>query len=228
MTTGQQIWDLALDYIDDATPAFADATQGLRMVNTALAEIHEMLANAKNSDYFRSETTFAIVSGTEAYSLPADFYKANALYYISSNRRYAIDRWNELEIDGYKDSPISGGSVEMWYTPTFTELSALGDTIDTLVYPGWEDYAALQVAARLAMKEDDAEKYALLSNERDRKRALIVNAMTPRDRFRAEAIADEYGRFESAGRKLIREEKYFKYRISGDNIYFIEVEYLGI
>ena len=55
MTTGQQIWDLALDYIDDATPAFADATQGLRMVNTALAEIHEMLANAKNSDYFRSD-----------------------------------------------------------------------------------------------------------------------------------------------------------------------------
>jgi len=228
MTTGQQIWDLALDYFDDATPSFADATQGLRMVNIALSELHEMLANAKNSDYFRSENTFTIVSGTEGYNLPSDFFKANALYYVSSNRRYAVNRWNELEIDGYKNSPISGGSVEMWYTPTFTELATLATTIDTIVFSGWEDYCALQVAQRLAMKEENMELFQMLGSERDRKRALIEKALEPRDRFRPESISDEYGRFESAGRKLIREEKYFQYRIQGDKIYFVEVEYLGI
>lgn len=233
MTTGQQIWDLALDYFDDAAEAFADTTFEVRYVNIALSEIHEMLANSKNSDYFRSEQSVTLVAGTESYALSSDFYKAMGVFYVtgsgSTERLFPIPKWHPQQIGGYRSSPISGGTIRIWYYPYYTELSALSETINALYIAGWEDYAALQVASRLAMKERDGEKYQILAKERDRKRALILDALSPRDDFQPDSIADVTGRFTHPLRGLVgQEERWLMYRIQGSSLYVRENEFRGV
>lgn len=233
MTTGQQIWDQALDYFDDAGEGFVDTDQQLRHINTALSEIHELLAKAKNSDYFNSSTDITLVAGTATYALPADFYKLQGAFYVtgsgSSERLWPLQRFQVQEIGGYRQSPLSGGTVRLWYVPTFTELTLIGGTIDTLVFPGWEDYASLQIACRLDIKEESMEQFQMVKAERDRKFALITSEVEPRDDFVVDSIADLSGRFESPARRLVgQEERWIKYRIMGDNIRFVENEFRGL
>ena len=45
--------DIALDYADQLGSKFPNEKTLLHKLNVGLAEIHEMMANAKNSDYFR-------------------------------------------------------------------------------------------------------------------------------------------------------------------------------
>ena len=233
MTTGTQIWSLALDYFDDGGAIFADATQGLRMVNTALAELHEMLANSKNSDYFRTEQSVTLVAGTESYSLNADFFKAIGIFFVTgsgaSERLFPIPRWQPQEVGGFRSSPISSGTVRIWYYPTFTELGSLATAIDTLIVPGWEDYCALQIATRLCIKERDIKKASALAQERDRKKALILEVLSPRDDFQADTIADLSNRFSNNMQHLIgNESRWLMYRIQAKKIYIRENEFAGV
>ncbi len=228
MATGQNIWDTALDYVDMTGSSFPDTTAGLRYLNAALAELHELLVSSPQSEYFHSETTISVVSGTEAYNLPSDFYRMKALYYVSSSRRFRVNRWNPAEIEGYRTSPLTSGSLEMWYVPYFTELTSLTQTISTQLQPQWQDYAALEVAVRLALREESFDLAKMLAGERARKRALIESAIGPRDEQEPDSIGDYYNRYESGRHLLNLSEKNFMYRIMGAQIFIIQTDYIGV
>ena len=231
MTTGQQIWDLALDYFDDAGEGLANTNFELRHVNIALSEIHQIITNAKHEDYFRSEDTITLVAGTEGYNLPSDFYAANSVYYLqgtgSNTVRWPIQKWHPIEVGGFRASPMSAGSVALFYTPKFTDLSLISDNIDTLYAPGWEDYAAIQIAIRLCIKEGNDKSYQMLDMERKKKYQQIVEAVSgPRDMGEPDSIGDYQAMYRH--RYYRGHASSLMYRVQGTKIYFIENDLRGV
>lgn len=193
-------------------------------INDGLAELHDILVEA-HEEYFRSKQTINLVSGTEEYSLPTDFYKSIALWYVTSDRRFRVDRYNLEQVDGYRSSPIHSGTVEHWYVPHVTLMTDDADVVDDRIVPGWEDYVALHAAIRLLIREESDP--SALMNERERLYQRIVNMAAPRDEGDPDSIADYYDRWSNA--RLYRlDERYFRYRILDDKISFIEVEHLGV
>lgn len=218
----------ALDYADMTGSDYPEQDRLTDYINSGLSELHDMLASDSIGDYFRSEQTITLVSGTEAYALPADFYKAIGVYYVSTGRRFNIERWNPMDIDGYRTSPISGGTVHLWYVPQLQKFhydSDEGAVIGIPIPVGWEDFVALHAASRLLLKADLDPTG--LQRERELQRRRITDAISPRDQFIPDAIGDWSDRWQDTRHLLRFDNRQFKYRIQGKNIYFIEVEWVG-
>ena len=51
-----------------------------RMLNRSYAELYDLIVTSANSeDYFLNSSTITLVSGTQSYSLPTDFYKSRGV-----------------------------------------------------------------------------------------------------------------------------------------------------
>lgn len=224
--TLKQLKERALDYADMTGTSFPDPDRLNDYANASLSELHDMLASSFGADYYWKSYTLDLSSGTESYALPDDFYKLTALYYTTSERRFKMERFNPIEIDGYRTSPISGGSAEIWYVPAFKRLRTDKSVIEGVLPPGWEDFVAWDIAVRLLVREEsDASAHMA---ERERQRARIIQMLTPRDEHIPDSIGDYYGRWMDTRHLLRFDERYFKYRILGTNIHFIEIEYIGV
>lgn len=223
LVTLAELRDRALDYADMAGTGFPDLDRVTDYINAGLSDLHDILVNSYE-DYFRSATNLALVSGTETYALPTDFYKVLEVFYLSQNRRYAIEKYERKEIDGFQTGPLRSATVELVYVPQLTKLAADTDQVSIAVPVGWEDYVALHAGARLLMREESDPAPLLL--ERDRLAAKFVDLADPRDVANQGATEDVYGRWNKAG-AYFREERYLRYRIMGNNIHFIEFEHLG-
>lgn len=147
-----------------------------RYINYSINQLRDLMIKHTGEEYFASSTTFALVDGTEEYSLPADFYKviscqmlgdnqlyfpmkrfeyseqnefARPLYYRNADVRYKI-RGSKLVVNPF--SQIGGRTVRMLYVPIPTELSADGDTLDGL--NGWDEYVVVRSAIKCLVKEE--------------------------------------------------------------------------
>ncbi len=223
--TLRSLKDRALDYADMTGSGFPDEQRLADYVNSGLSELHDILVNSYE-DYLRKKQTITIVAGTEEYGLPSDFLKAMKLYWLSNGRRFNIDQYHLREVSGYRASPIQAGTVEMWYIPQFTPLQDDSETISPVFPVGWEDFAALNAAIRLSIREESDP--SPLIQEREIQRQRILESAEPRDSGESGAVGDYYGRFSSAFQLFGNEERYFKYRILGQKISFVEFEYLGV
>lgn len=211
-----------LDYADMTGTEFPDENRLLDYANDGLAELHDLMANAGGSDYFRQDEDYSVTSGTESYSLPGNFMRALQVFYTSGGRRYRVERWNPAEIDGLRSSPLSSGSVTLWYVPQYTRRTLPAEQVPPVIPVGWEDYAALHIAIRLLMREQSDP--SLLMNERERLKQRIIAMLEPRDSGEPDSIGDVGGRWDHS---LTLEQRSFKYRIMGQNIYFVDADYLG-
>ena len=223
--TLRSLKDRALDYADMAGSAFPDENRLRDYVNSGLSELYDIVINAFE-DYVRSKTIITLAFGVEEYTLPDDFYKSKKLYWLSGGSRFNIDRYNLREISGYITSPIQSGTVEMWYTPHFVPLNSDDETVPIWIAPGWEDFVALNAAVRLAIREESDS--AMLLQEREIQRQRIIDSAEPRDEGESGSVEDYYGRFQNSYQIFGPEERFFKYRILGNKISFVEFEYLGI
>jgi len=226
-TTLLQLRTRALDYADMTGSGFPVTAHVTDYVNDALAELHDVLVNTYD-DYFLKTDSITIVAGTETYALPTDFYKARKLWFLSGNRRFPIPSFSLDEVSGCRTSPLSGGSAELWYVPQMTKLSADGDVVDSVLPYGWEDFAALHAAHRLLIREESVEHAQLIGAEKAKILQRIVALAEPRDTGDPEGIADYYGRWSDPRASLHADERHYRYRILGDNVHLIEVEYAGI
>lgn len=223
--TLRSLKDRALDYADMTGSGFPDESRLADYINSGLSELYDMLINAYE-DYARKKTTIALTAGTEDYDLPSDFLKSRKLYYLSNGRRFNLRQYHLGEVSGYRTSPIFGGSVELWYIPQYAPLLSDEETISNVFPVGWEDFAALNAAVRLSIREE-SDPSALIQ-EREIQRQRIIESAEPRDVGESGAVADYYGRYNSAYQYFGFEERYFKYHILGQKISFIEFEYLGV
>lgn len=225
MTTLKDIKDRALDYADlTGTTAYSDARLS-DYVNDGLAILHDLLIDS-HMNYKREESTITLVAGTEKYALPEDFYKCIKVWYENSDRRFRVGEFNLDEIDGYKTSPISSGTVKLWYAPRFKRLTSDNQKIDITIIDGWEDFAALHAAIRLLIREESDT--TALTRERETARQRIIQMCSPRDVGGHKVVGDYYDRYGTQRQILRFDDRYFKYMILGNYIHVIEVEYLGV
>ena len=215
----------ALDFADMTNSTVPVTDRVTDYVNDALAHLHDVLSNA-HQDYFCEKTQFTMTAGQAEYPLPSDYYRTLAMYYRTSDRLYKVAKWNKDERDGYRDGPISSGTVDHWYIPQFEPLVNDGDVVDSVLPIGWERYVALKAAADLRMRQRTGSQEILTMA--DRELARIINMAEPRDEAQEDTIGEYYNRWHHKRHLFQAEERYFRYRILGDIIYIIEVEYLGI
>ena len=224
-TTLADLKTRTLDFADMTNSTFPDVDRVEDYINDALAALHDLLINA-NQDYFKEVQNLNLVGGTSKYALPDDYYRTLGVFYKTGQRLYKVAKWNMDERDGYRDSPISSGLVEHWYIPQFTRLTDDADVVDSVLPIGWERYVALRAAADLRLRQRTGA--AEMMQMADRELQRLVNIAEPRDVAQEDVIGEYYNRWHHKRHLFQSEERYFRYRVLGDNMEIIEVEYLGI
>lgn len=165
-----------------------------RLINLRLAELHEILLGDSGSEYANAvaDSTIALVAGTSAYDLPADFFRLLSVHIvwgpeeieelrlISSqveSVRFRSSDWGKFTSKGFRlknaqieifPTPTSAPSVVLRYAKAYQDLALDVDTYDGV--NGWEKYvtlgAALDVLAFLRRSEPAVQ--ALYQEQRDR------------------------------------------------------------
>lgn len=187
-------------------------------INDGLIELWEVIVDSRE-ELINSSYTFSLVSGTESYALPTDFYKALKLFYVSNDRRYPIARFNLEEVAGFP-KPLSSGSIELWYAPRCVRMKNKKAQVSSLIPIGWENYAALFAASRLIGTEGTDGSW--VSQERDRLIQRITEHIGDRDAT-ADRIGDVSGRWRDARALYDLQARELRYRIVGNLVYFIEL-----
>jgi hypothetical protein len=166
---------LYADQRPGSSTSFIAETELTRLVNTKIRELYDMLVAARGSDYYATEGTIAIQSGTSRYPLPSDFYElASITLEWTSNEHELLfpvgsvrerihyegvlpqNNWSRYSSKGYRLRaaqleflPVPTGTVtaRLQYVPVFVDLAADGDTFDGI--NGWEKMVALGVAMEM-------------------------------------------------------------------------------
>jgi hypothetical protein len=225
-TTLKDLMDRALAYADFPKDSL-DADQQKTLINDindGLIELWEALIDS-HEDLVHKIATLTLVSNTEAYNLPSDFYKAIKVWYTTGGRRYRMERFNLDEIDGYP-KPVSSGTGELWYAPPFARLKLKKATVPDVIPVGWENYGAMFAACRLLISEGTDPQGVMA--ERERLMNRIRQDVGTRDE-QPDGLSDYYGRWDV--RQDLREAGYtrmLRYRIIGRQIYFVEIQLGGV
>jgi len=212
----------ALDYCDMTSSGFPDTSRLTDYVNAAAAELYGMLTNSFE-DYFVETEEINLVSGTGEYALPADFYRLVRAFCVSSDRRHEISKFSIGSVHGSKLTPSQGGTVELWYVPEMTLMSAGSDTVASVIPPainGWDDFIALSVAIRLLIREE-SDATALM-HERDLLRGRIMASAEPRDEGGVDQVQDNSRRWGGGSSRTDSAPYSLKYRLVGNKIRFIQ------
>ena len=220
-----QLKERALRYASMYGAEAVDKNHLRDLVNSGLSELHDLIVNHNGEDYLRKDTTFSIVSTSESYILPDDFYKAIALFYQSNGRRFPLEKWQPKEIGGSETTPLSSGTVEMWYVPQFATLPNDSARIEIAIPVGWEDFVALHAAVRLLIEEESDA--SAIAQERERQRQRIIALLSPRDNSEPDSIGDVSNRWQQ-GYTALQIEPSYRYRIMGNYLFVVEVEYRGV
>lgn len=198
-------------FVPDTDGSVASVGSVNDLVNLAIAEFYDLLIAARGQDYSRSSAALAIVAGTSAYNLPADFYEALSVVLEWGARDHElvgdIDRvedrpalnnfatWSPWATKGYRvlattleflPTPTSAVTGRLLYVPTAPVLAADGDTIDCV--NGWEKLPALRVAMELRTIEE--MPYGDLERMFDRERERILEMASERQATRPKQVQD--------------------------------------
>jgi len=113
-------------------------------VNHAWNELYDIIIQNYEEDYFLKNSDITLVSDTESYDLPSDFYKARGVDYKNGNDYMPIHRYNFSErsrsasslkyrIQGEKiffsPTPTSSDTIRIWYIPNPRLLEFTSATI---------------------------------------------------------------------------------------------------
>lgn len=180
----------ALDYAEMTTGFIVDARLD-DYANYALGRLHDLLLCA-DPFYFKKEQDFSVVSGTQNYALPDDFYKDLALYYISGDDNIPMERFNPRMSAGYR-APSSTGTVRMWYSPQCRRLTADDQVIHPVIPVSYEKFVALDMARQCLTKAKlDTSQVAAQLKEEERR---ITEMAEPRGWGDSLAVEDIDARF---------------------------------
>lgn len=191
---------------------FVEDAELLVYINSSIAELHDLLV-ATYSDYYIESYEFSTVAGTDAYDLPAAFYKLKGVDALLSGSDYYSIRpfnFNERNLnqsgtwgilgapalryrligDQVKFSPAPNGvySMKLWYVPTATALA-----VDADIFPdlnNFAEYVIVDVAMKMLAKEES--DVTVLSALKMDLRKRIENMAQNRDAEQPESISDIY------------------------------------
>ena len=172
---------------DMENSGFVADAEVTRQINQSIADLYDMLVEARGEEYYRTSTTLSTVAGTATVALPSDFYKSLGYDVTIAGDDKTIQPMEWSRRNDFEDSsgwaysgrifyqeegasvrfwPTPGAvhTVTLWYIPHATELANDGDTFDGI--NGWERYVIYDTAIWLRNKEDSPTDGLLI--ERDR------------------------------------------------------------
>lgn len=188
-------------------------------INSAIAELYDLLVASYGEDYYTTSTDFTTANGQDAYTLPNDFYKLRGVdLQLSGDDFTALTRfnWNErnrhksfssMSVAGYSNvryrlrggsliiSPTPDGArtLRLWYVPVATALSADGDTFDDINQ--WGEFVVLEGAIRCLQKEE-SDVSILMAQKADIRRRIEVMGQN-RDEGTEEGMTNVYETYSS-------------------------------
>jgi len=183
-------------------------------INFAISELHDMLVENYESEYFLSTESGTTVSGTAEYALPTNFYKLrgvdiklngtdwfsiNAFNFNERNRYEEFGSWSLQGISNvryrvmgsnirFSPVPDNALSYKIWYIPVATKLVSDSDTLDDINQ--FSDFVILTAAMKMLIKEES--DVSVLQAERNRIEQKIRQASENRDAGQPASISDIY------------------------------------
>lgn len=147
-------------------------------INSSIAELYDILVQKFGNDYYYNELSFSLVAGTDAYDLPADFFKVLGVDLLIAGNQYATIKpfmYSErnfyanvvvrsslgiqpmrYRIRGSKivirPIPMGTQTIRLCYVPLPLELTTDASTFDGI--NGWEEYVVADAAMKCLMKEE--------------------------------------------------------------------------
>lgn len=177
-------------------------------IDSAQAEVYDILVS-KWEDYFTVEATFNFTAGSDAYSLPDDFYKLLGVDIKSGGYWHRLKRYNLTERNSRTSTPYLGrykyrlqgaslkfipepsGTEELriTYVPVSTKLTALTDIVDGV--NGWEELVVLFALKRALSREESS--VTAVDNDISRQIKRLESAADARDAGESESLQDYIG-----------------------------------
>lgn len=198
----------ARDRADMTNSNFVSDSELTAMINSSVAELHDIFIAGGESDYYLLSSTFSTVAGTETYALPTGFYKLRGVDVLSGSEWVSARpfNFNERNTSSFAASnvdfryrmagsnillspvPTNQVTVKLWYTPVATKLVADNDTLNDLNQ--FSEYVVVDAAIKMLLKEESDVSVLLATKADLRKR--IENMVANRDAGQPEAISDIY------------------------------------
>lgn len=199
---------------DMENSSFIEDAEWNVMINSSVAELHDILIAAQGEDYKLESYEFTTVSGTDEYNLPDDFYKLCGVdVKLSDNTFYTIKKFNRNERNRFSQSgvwevygapmmryrlwgsklkltpiPDAARVVRMWYQPKSVELVNDADEFDDI--NAYSEYVVVDVAIKALTKEESDVQVLLLQKEALRQR--LIQMSQNRDVGESESVSDIY------------------------------------
>jgi hypothetical protein len=217
--TVQTITDSAIDLADMRNSQFIDqsgvaGTELIRYVNLAYRDVYNQIVMAKEN-YFSIPYVISVVSGTDAYPLPTDFYKLNGvdLALDNSGRFLTLRPFMFAERNKFRSGlawtvapfgqvfrylvvantirflpiPSQINNVTLWYTPEPPVITSLSQSIQLPI--GCDEYMSLYVGAMMLSKEES--DVTNLNAKRVEVLNQLLNTLKERDQGAPSYIIDE-------------------------------------
>lgn len=182
------------------------------MINSSVAELHDLLIAHAGADYFLDSYSFNLSPAVENYSLPANFYKLKGIdlkvsglwqslrpFNFNERNRVSDDNLTILNLydlryrlsgDNLKFSPVPDSQLQcrLWFTPLSPKLVLPTDTLKDLNQ--YVEYVLVDVAIKYLMKEESDVQGLMVQKADLRKR--IENMSANRDEGQPETVSDIY------------------------------------
>jgi hypothetical protein len=179
-----------------------------RFINQGIAELRDLLIEARGRLYFRKAGGHPIttLADTSRYALPGDFHILISLRVQGQVHQlfpFTPDDELVLRAEGASSSlpthyEIQPGYIELLpkhaagetiiveYIPTMTDLVAGGDLLDG--YQGWEDYVVAYAAREIAIADDEQGVVRNCSDDMAKMALRIAKLAPKRDNHRPERV----------------------------------------
>lgn len=218
----------ALDYADLTGSTIIVQQRLTGWLQSGLSQLWEILRNSY-ADWIHKTATWTQSANEEDKSLPSDFLQVNKLFIVDNGRRYGLKMWGLDEIDGYHEGPLCDADLELWYIPQCPRLGDDKDLVPIWIPVGWTDFVALHAACMSALKSE-ANTLGALQAEREAARVRIIEGASPRTIAETFVVQDVNQRFEDNGRETLGlvVDRDLKYRILGQTLKFVEIDYRGV
>lgn len=167
---------------DQENSTFVSDTELNTIINTSLAQFHNILADKFGEDYYYTKSTLTATIGTDVVSLPSDFTK---LLQVEINRgsneppiimkQYMLKEkhknYNSASQYSYRYRVMgtnlvldraakSAFTMNLYYVPNFVDLASDGNSFN-FMGDGWEDWVIMDCAAKIKAKEESDVSFEL-------------------------------------------------------------------
>ena len=180
-TTRAQLRDRAKRRADMVNSTFVADAEWNDWINEGLCELHDLLVLAYEG-YGLTSADITLVDETEAYALPANFYKCKGADFVDGDTSYSLSEFEWAERNRYRYDPVlvdvaptgaaysyriegnnlrliprpGTGTVRLWFVPQPALLMTDASTTDIAVVVGWEELVSVSCAIKALIKEESA------------------------------------------------------------------------